>query len=78
MARELINRIQNLRKEKGFEITDRISVILSPNTMIEKSVKGFNNFIKSQVLANEITIAENEGVEVDFDTFKINITINKI
>jgi isoleucyl-tRNA synthetase len=77
MARELINRIQNIRKESGFEITDRINVVLSPNAEVEKSVYSFGDYIKSQVLANEITIAANDGQEIDFDEFKLNIKVTK-
>jgi isoleucyl-tRNA synthetase len=77
MARELINRIQNIRKESGFEITDRINVVLSPNAEVEKSVNSFGDYIKSQVLANGITIAANDGQEIDFDEFKLNIKVTK-
>ena len=77
MAREIINRIQNIRKESGFEITDRIHVTLAPNAEIEASVNGFGEYIKTQVLADSITIAANDGAEVDFDDFKLNIQITK-
>ena len=77
MAREIINRIQNIRKESGLEITDRINVTLSPNDEVEKAVKAFGDYIRTQVLADDITIAPNEGQEVDFDEFKLNITITK-
>jgi isoleucyl-tRNA synthetase len=77
MARELINRIQNIRKESGFEITDRINVVLAPQTDVEKAVSSFGDYIKSQVLANEITIVVNDGQEIEFDEFKLNIKVTK-
>ena len=78
MARELINRIQNIRKDSGFEITDRIVVTLSPNENSDKAVESFGEYIASQVLADKIVIAENDGQEVDFDTFVLNISVEKI
>jgi len=77
MARELINRIQNIRKESGFEITDRINVVLAPNAEVEKAVSSFADYIKTQVLADDITLQPNEGQEVEFDDFKLNITVTK-
>ena len=77
MARKLINRIQNIRKESGFEITDRINVIVSPNAEVEKSLTTFADYVKAQVLADSINIAANDGTEVEFDEFKLNIKITK-
>ena len=77
MARELINRLQNIRKESGFEITDRIIVTVGKNEEIEKAIESFGDFIKTQVLANKLVVAENTGIEADFDTFKINIKVEK-
>ncbi len=77
MAREIINRVQNIRKESGLEITDRISITLAPNAEVEKSVAAFGDYIKTQVLADSIEIAPNDGTEVEFDDFKLNITITK-
>ena len=77
MARELISRIQNLRKESGLEITDRIHVTLAPNEKVEKAVAGFADYIQSQVLALDITLADNDGAESEIDDFKINIKIVK-
>ncbi|KXB48109.1 isoleucine--tRNA ligase [Bacteroidales bacterium KA00344] len=78
MARELINRIQNLRKEAGLEITDRIKVTVAPHEQTDAAIGTFDSYIKSQVLANELHIADNDGVETDFDNFKLNIKIDKI
>ena len=77
MARELINRIQNLRKENNFEITDRVNVLVSPNADVENAVDSFADYIKGQVLADNIEVAENDGAEVEFDDFKLNIKVVK-
>ena len=77
MARELINRIQNLRKETGFEITDRIIVTIAPHEEAAAAIAVFGEDIKTQVLANDILVAENNGTEVEFDDFKLNILVQK-
>ena len=77
MARELINRIQNLRKESGLEITDRICVAIAPNQQVADAVESFGDYIKTQVLADSIEIADNDGTETEFDDFKLNIKITK-
>lgn len=77
MAREIINRVQNIRKDSGLEITDRIHIALAPNDEVQKAVAGYGEYIKTQVLADDITIAPNEGVEVEFDDFKLKIQITK-
>ena len=77
MARELINRIQNLRKETGLEITDRIKVTVAPNEETNAAIEAFGDYIKTQVLADSILIAENNGSETEFDEFKLNILVEK-
>ncbi|PTL32715.1 isoleucine--tRNA ligase [Prevotella sp. oral taxon 376] len=77
MARELINRIQNIRKESGLEITDRIKIVVAPNAETDAAIEDYGEYIKTQVLADDITIAENNGVETDFDEFKLNILVEK-
>ena len=77
MAREIINRVQNIRKESGLEITDHVKVTLAPNEQIEAAIASFADYIKGQVLADEIAIAPNNGVESEFDEFKLNILIEK-
>ena len=78
MARELINRIQNLRKDRGLEITDRINVTIAPNDQIEKAVNAFADYIKGQVLADSITLADNDGNSTNFDDFDANIKVEKV
>ena len=78
MAREIINRVQNIRKESGLEITDRINITLAPNAETDAAVNVFGDYIKTQVLADAIMIAPNDGAEVDFDDFTLNIKIEKV
>ena len=75
MARELINRIQNIRKEAGLEITDRINITLSPIESVKKAVEQFGEYISTQVLADSITVAPCEGKETDIEGEKINILV---
>ena len=77
MARELVNRIQNIRKKSGLEITDRIRVQIEPNEAATKAVEAFGDYIARQVLADEIKLETNEGQSVEFDEFKLNINITK-
>ena len=80
IARELVNRIQNIRKSKNFEITDKISITFENNSNIADAVKQYNDYICTQVLAKSITF--NEKVEnatsLDFESFVVNVDITKI
>lgn len=79
VARELVKRIQNIRKESGFEITDRIAVTLEHNEQTDKAVDQFKNYICGQVLANSLTVVDklDNAVELDLDDYKVNILIVK-
>ena len=79
VARELVNRIQNLRKSNGLDITDRIAVKITDLPEIESAVEKFDNYIKAQVLADSITLENGLiGTEVDMDEYMINILVEKI
>ena len=78
LARELINRIQNMRKDNGLEITDRIDIWVAEHEKMNATIEHYGEYIKGQVLADNITIAANDGEEVDFDDFKLNIKIQKV
>ncbi len=69
LARELINRIQNLRKDKGFEVTDRINVTISQNTEIQEAVQNNFSYICTEILANSLKI---DGTLANGDTVEIN------
>lgn len=77
MTRELINRIQKLRKEGGLEITDRITVTLTPAGQVCAAVDGYAEYIKTQVLADGILLADNDGQPADIDGVSVNIKIEK-
>ena len=78
-ARELVKRIQNLRKEKNFEITDRIAVTLSHAEQTDKAVAEYRDYICGQVLANSLTVADkvDGGVTIDFDDYTVEVKIDR-
>jgi isoleucyl-tRNA synthetase len=77
IARELVNRIQNIRKDSGFEVTDKIKVSLQKNDTLEEAVVTNVEYIKSETLTEELVFVDNmdEGVEIEFDEIKTKITI---
>ena len=81
IARELVNRIQNIRKTSGFDITDKIDVYIASNGETDLVVEEYRDYMSRQVLANTFEILgalSGESVtELDFDTFKVNIRIVK-
>ncbi len=79
MARELINRIQNIRKSSLFEITDRVKVTLSDLPEVRAAVEAFGDYIKSQVLADELILAEGEfgGADLDIDGLAVKACVEK-
>ncbi|MEL1241017.1 isoleucine--tRNA ligase [Flavobacterium flavipallidum] len=79
VARELVNRIQNIRKDSGFEVTDKIKVYLQSNAVLEAAVNENKSYIQSETLTEELvfeTQIEN-GTEIEFDDIKTRITITK-
>lgn len=79
-ARELVNRIQNIRKQNEYEITDKIRITLAHNAIIDNVIKEYGEYIARQTLADSIVIGEVSGedaMELDLDTLKINIHIEK-
>ena len=78
IARELVNRIQNLRKSSGLEITDRICVTIEDCEQIHNAVLHCNDYIAGQVLAVSLTLAaEVQGESVEMDGYNVNIQISK-
>ena len=80
VARELVNRIQNIRKSSGFEITDKIAVVLSKNPNSDDAVNEYNTYICNQVLANSLVLADEvaEGTELNFDDFTLFVRVTKL
>ena len=78
IARELINRIQNLRKSSGLEITDRIQILLEDCEQIHNAVLHCGDYIKSQVLATSLELAKDvQGENLEMDGYNVNINIQK-
>jgi isoleucyl-tRNA synthetase len=79
LARELVNRIQNIRKSSGFEITDKIRVKLSRHEQINDAVKEYAGYIANQVLATDIELVDsvNDGLELNFDEFILFVNVIK-
>ena len=78
IVREFISKVQNLRKAKDFEITDRITIYYEDNNEFEKAISNYIDFIKKETLANElikkdidVEISNLNGIEVKFDVEKI-------
>ncbi|WP_265429508.1 isoleucine--tRNA ligase [Chryseobacterium sp. YIM B08800] len=79
IAREFINRIQNLRKEKDFELTDKISIVLEENTPFLEQIKQNEEYISSEVLSNKIEIVSSLSNfnEIDIDEIKFKVNVEK-
>ncbi len=81
MARELVNRIQNIRKDSQFDITDRVRVELQDVPEVRDALEGFGQYLADQVLANDVVLVDNlQGdnvVELDIDGNKINARVTR-
>ena len=79
IARELVNRIQNMRKAGGLEITDKIKITISKNTQTDDAITENKEYICNQVLCVSLELAETvaEGTEVNFDDFSLRVKIEK-
>jgi len=79
IARELVNRIQNIRKDSGFEVTDRITVTLKDNNILKEAVMANSTYIKSETLTDELIFSADveNGTEVEFDDITTLILISK-
>ncbi len=79
IARELVNRIQNIRKDSGFEVTDKIVVKLEKNVQLEAAIAANLTYIKSETLTETLVFEDTiaMGIEIEFDDIKTNIFISK-
>jgi isoleucyl-tRNA synthetase len=79
IARDIVNRIQNIRKSRGYEITDRISLVFAPNAESDEAITRYKDYIGGQVLATSVSINELDGddlvEQLDIDGLKINVKI---
>jgi isoleucyl-tRNA synthetase len=79
IARELVNRIQNIRKDSGFEVTDTIQIVIETSAALEQAIKENEAYIKSETLAHSLLLASevDSGQEIEFDNIKTRILISK-
>ena len=81
IAREIVNRIQNIRKDKDFDITDRIKVAISSDANSDAAIEEYKEYISKQVLADELLIAtaidSADKIELDMDNYKLFVEVSK-
>lgn len=80
IARELVNRIQNIRKESGFEVTDRIEITMQSQEVIDTAVRANEQYIKDETLANLIYLTDQQvknGTQIEFDDLSTTILVKK-
>ena len=79
ISRELVNRIQNLRKENGLEVTDRISIIFENNERIKESIEANKNYLMTETLCNKIVFKNkiDNAKLIEFDSIKIKVCVIK-
>ncbi len=78
MARELVNRIQNLRKSKDFKVTDRIKVDIQHHEMLEAAVAQFGDYVKTEVLADSLELVQQaKGEKIDLDGVELMFNISR-
>ncbi|MDE5969793.1 MAG: class I tRNA ligase family protein, partial [Muribaculaceae bacterium] len=81
IARDLINRVQNIRKSRDYNITDRINVVIEPNELTDNAVKEYGSYIATQVLADAVVTgkiespAEDERLDIDGTEVNVKITL---
>ena len=80
IAREIVNRVQNIRKDRQYDITDKIDIVIESTEFTDSAVKEFADYISKQVLANSLVIGEicgesEENATLDIDEQNINVRI---
>jgi len=78
-AREFVNRVQNIRKDKGFELTDRIFVNVLDNTSLKPSINTFKNYICAEILADNLDWVPEikDGTEIEVNDNLLKVSVNK-
>ncbi|MFZ9719504.1 MAG: DUF5915 domain-containing protein, partial [Chitinophagaceae bacterium] len=78
-ARELVNRIQKIRKDSGFALTDRIEVILAAPALLQPAVMEFKNYICAEILADRLEVVShlNDGITVEVNETNIQVQVSK-
>lgn len=79
-AREFVNKVQNLRKDKGFQVLDRIAVEVESNAEINAALAGFKDYISNEILAKSIEVKETltDFSEIDFNETTLKVSINVV
>ena len=80
IARELVNRIQNLRKDSGFEVTDKIEITIQNNSLLGNAIENNATYIKTETLAKTLQIVERieNGLDIKFDDVETKLVIKKV
>ena len=80
ITREIVNRVQNIRKNQGYDVTDKIEINIKNNKKLEEALNSNLDYIKDETLAIKLYFSENlnEGEKIEFDDIKTVITINKV
>jgi isoleucyl-tRNA synthetase len=78
-ARELVNRVQNLRKDSGLEVTDKIILVIEKNDILGRSIAANEHYIKTETLTKELVFVDEleNGTEIAFDDVQTKILIKK-
>ena len=81
IAREIVNRIQNIRKDNDFDITDRIKVVISKNENSDAAITEYTDYISKQVLADSLIICDNvagdDTTQLDMDDYTLTVKVTK-
>ena len=79
LARELVNRIQNLRKQMNFEVNDHIDVFLLEGTEMDRAVNTYHDYISEQVQADELALSDavSDGTDIDMESYTLTLSISK-
>ena len=79
IARELVSKIQNIRKSSGFEITDKINIVIAKNDSTNDAINEYNSYICNQVLANSLQIVDEvaDATTLEFDGFTLDVNVVK-
>ena len=79
IAREIVNRIQNIRKDSGFEVTDKVKVYVQNHAVLQEAIQANKSYIMSETLTEELLFVETleNGIEIEFEDIKSKIIITK-
>ena len=80
IARELVNRIQNLRKEKGLEVTDKIRLFVKKDGVVDRAIESNADYIKNETLTRDLILKEeiDNGNDVVFDSVNTALLLEKV